>query len=173
MASPSGACLAADLRGLVRGWGGMFVSSLAASQVRRSISSGLSSSVSVYSNFPTLYSVQTNVGFAYLFDSTAARSRAPRLNFYSRIMQEVKERLITVEEITNGKILPLNWITVEFAALQIRLSIDCVALACLAVHGEIDETQRPKLQKLWSAGLILTELEELHESFFLNQSISR
>jgi hypothetical protein len=43
---------------------------------------------------------------------------------------------------------------------------ELVALGCLAVHGDLKEDRKSKLDRLWKAGDIIKELEELHLDFY-------
>jgi hypothetical protein len=87
---------------------------------------------------------------------------------YIALMGEARARLAWIDFFVSGKSALDNVIARECAYLQIRLTCELVALSCLVAHGDIAETQAPKLQKQWSASVIFAELERLHPDFFPN-----
>lgn len=90
------------------------------------------------------------------------------LRTYTNLMDEARKRLSWIDHIISGKAGLDPVIAKECAYSQIRLTCELVALGCLVAHGDIPETKTPKLQKLWSAPTIISELGKLHPDFFPN-----
>jgi hypothetical protein len=100
------------------------------------------------------------------FEPVLSEAQQLALTRYVDLMGEVKRRLDWLNHIIDGKTGLDPVIARESAYLQVRLTCETVALACLVAHGDIEETQAPKLQKEWSAAAIISALEKLHPEFF-------
>jgi hypothetical protein len=80
-------------------------------------------------------------------------------------MEEVKVRISAIDAGTNGSLQSLPPAMVrEFCFLQIRMTSELIALACLVAHGDL--TKASNLRKEWQADKIMDGLERLHPDFF-------
>lgn len=81
-------------------------------------------------------------------------------------MEEIKLRIEAIKS-TNPFVGILNpRIIEEFCYLQLRMICELIALGCLLVHGDIEETQTSKIQKAYAADWILETLAKLHKNFY-------
>lgn len=90
----------------------------------------------------------------------------PLRELYLLLMEELKRKRNLVADIVAQKYpLPIG-ISLELRYLQLRMICELIALGCLAAHGDIPATRSGKMQKAWSPGTILPELEKLHWNFY-------
>lgn len=85
---------------------------------------------------------------------------------YTDLMQEIKERLYTIEEVLSGRAVLHGPLANEFCFLQLRIICECIAYACVIAHAYIKEIQVPKFQKEWSANELMKQLSGLHQDFY-------
>jgi hypothetical protein len=85
---------------------------------------------------------------------------------YTDLMQEIKERLYTIEEVLSGRTAFRGPLAHELCFLQLRMISECIAYACVIAHEYIEELQTPKFQKEWSADALMTALDGLHQDFY-------
>jgi hypothetical protein len=80
--------------------------------------------------------------------------------------RSIKMRLDSIQTTLLGKNPFPAFIAFEHCYLQLRMICECIALACLSVHGDIPATQSKRLTKEYAADDILRELEKLHPRFY-------
>ncbi len=81
-------------------------------------------------------------------------------------MQEIKERLYTIEDVLSGRTQLHGPLAHEFCFLQLRIICECISYACVIAHAYIKELQAPKFQKAWSADALMKQLGGLHQDFY-------
>jgi hypothetical protein len=81
-------------------------------------------------------------------------------------MQEIKERLYTIEDVLSGRTALHGPLAHEFCFLQLRIICECISYACVIAHSYLKELQAPKFQKAWSADVLMKELVGLHQDFY-------
>ena len=86
------------------------------------------------------------------------------LQQYAAIMEEIKIRLSSMDVAFAGGFRIQGQLVREYCFLQLRLTCELIALACLTAHGDIEATA--KLRKHWDAAKIIKELEALHPGFY-------
>jgi hypothetical protein len=96
--------------------------------------------------------------------------RKERLSAYRAILEEIKSRfsvlgaILTRAQANQCAFSPE--IDGELAYLQLRLICELIALACLMMHGDIEDTQTSKIQNRYEADWILKVLGKLHPEFY-------
>ena len=85
---------------------------------------------------------------------------------YTDLMQEIKERLYTIDEVLSGRTTLHGPLAHEFCFLQLRIICECIAYACVIAHAYLKELQAPKFQKAWSADALMKQLDGLHQDFY-------
>lgn len=85
---------------------------------------------------------------------------------YTDLMQEIKERLYTIEDVLSGRTGLQGPLAHEFCFLQLRLICECISYACVIAHAYINELQAPKFQKEGSADKLMKQLGALHQDFY-------
>jgi hypothetical protein len=94
------------------------------------------------------------------------KQRIDAQNLYANILEEIKLRMGIVEHFVTGQsALPSPFVK-ENCYLQIRMMCELIAMGCLVAHGDIRDSNTPKLQKEWSADRIMDALEKLHPHFY-------
>jgi len=95
-------------------------------------------------------------------------SELPR--FYTDLMRQLKRRIGAIKaalgrgaQDSGGQEAALE---LEFCFLQIRLSIELIALATLAAHNEIEGFRRKDLMKAWHADNLIKQLARLNDDAF-------
>ena len=73
---------------------------------------------------------------------------------YTDLMQEIKERLYTIEDVLSGRTALQGPLAHEFCFLQLRIICECISYACVIAHAYLKELQAPKFQKAWSADVL-------------------
>ncbi len=85
---------------------------------------------------------------------------------YTDLMQEIKERLYTIEDVLSGRTQLHGPLAHEFCFLQLRIICECISYACVFAHAYIKDLQTPKFQKEWSADALMKQLDRLHQDFY-------
>jgi len=85
---------------------------------------------------------------------------------YTDLMQEIKERIYTIDDILSGKTELNGPLAHEFCFLQLRFICECISYACVIAHAYITELQATKFQREWSADTLMKQLSELHQDFY-------
>lgn len=85
---------------------------------------------------------------------------------YCTLMREIKLRTYTITGTLEGNNPFPAFAAFEFCYLQFRMICETIALACLAVHGDIPATRTSKFKTANEADWILKRLGELHPEFF-------
>ena len=85
---------------------------------------------------------------------------------YTDLMQEIKERLYTIDEVLSGRTALHGPLAHEFCFLQLRIICECIAYACVIAHAYLKELQSPKFQNAWSADALMKQLDRLHQDFY-------
>ena len=86
---------------------------------------------------------------------------------YFKAVDELRARLRCIDELLKSGMAPL--LVYEFCQLQLRLSAECLAIACLAAQGDFD-TQKA-FRDRYEPGVIFKALESLYPAFFPAPSI--
>jgi hypothetical protein len=89
-------------------------------------------------------------------------------HLYADLMLEIKERVLSVGRVAEGKTTLEGPLAREFCFLQLRMACECIALACLSAHIDMTDVQTPKFQKTspYEAKTLLAALENLHPNFY-------
>lgn len=90
-----------------------------------------------------------------------------RAALYLKAVHEIRTRLRCVDELLGSGMAPL--LIHEFCHLQLRLSAECFAIACLAAQGDF-ETHKA-FRDRYEPGAIFKALESLYPAFFPTPSI--
>ncbi len=85
---------------------------------------------------------------------------------YAALMEELKIRLRTIDSTLLADKVLHGTINREFCFLQLRMSCEVLALACLVAHGDISATRSLRLQKRYEPDKIMKMLEEIHPDFY-------
>jgi hypothetical protein len=85
---------------------------------------------------------------------------------YTDLMQEIKERLYTIEDVLSGRTALHGPLAHEFCFLQLRIICECISYACVIAHAYLKELQAPRFQKAWSADALVKQLGGLHQDFY-------
>jgi len=90
------------------------------------------------------------------------------LNLYSKMMEEAKLRLESVDLALSGTTGLIDGAVREFCFLQLRLLCELIAPSCLAAHGDLETVQklRKTYRKEYAADRIIAELQKLHPEFY-------
>lgn len=92
----------------------------------------------------------------------------PRL--YADLMRQLKRRIEGINRaLVRAKSEPdakFQALEMEFCYLQIRMSIELIALATLAAHNEIEGFRRKDLMKAWHASNLISQLQEMSDDAF-------
>jgi hypothetical protein len=81
-------------------------------------------------------------------------------------MQESKERLYVINDVLGNRTGITGPLAHEFCLLQLRMICECIAFACVIAHAYIDDVQKPRFQRGWSAADLAKELDRLHPDFY-------
>ena len=86
---------------------------------------------------------------------------------YLRNMQIIKWRLRSIRDIQSGKTKTTFKMTnIEFCVLQIRKTLELIALSALISDQDIYEEHLNNIGAMWNARLILADIERIHPDFF-------
>jgi hypothetical protein len=85
---------------------------------------------------------------------------------YTDLMQEIKERLYTIEDVLSGRTQLQGPLAHEFCFLQLRFICECISYACVIAHAYIEGQQISRFQKAWSADVLMKQLGRLHQDFY-------
>jgi hypothetical protein len=92
---------------------------------------------------------------------------------YASALREIKTRLEMAERLITGDAGNNSHLTKEFCYLQLRMVCELIALACLAAHGDIKETNTNSFKKEYSAPVLMKLLSDLHPEFYPQPIILR
>lgn len=88
------------------------------------------------------------------------------LGIYRQLMTEAKERILSINTLTNDQRGIPSALVYEYGILQVRMLCEIIGLACLIAHGDLVAKAKPDLRKAYAPGRIFTELERLHDDFY-------
>lgn len=88
------------------------------------------------------------------------------MKLYADLMEEIKVRLVSIDETLSGNLQFPSALAREYIFLQFRMICELIALGCLVAHGDIPATQEGRLKSAWKADFIIAELEKLHPAFY-------
>lgn len=95
------------------------------------------------------------------------KTNRDRAALYLKAMTEIRERLRCIDELLPSRIAPL--LIDEFCYLQLRLTCECLAIACLAAQG--DFATHKAFRDRYEPGVIFKALEGLYPAFFPTPSV--
>ncbi|HEX4183055.1 MAG TPA: hypothetical protein VHY34_07345 [Caulobacteraceae bacterium] len=101
--------------------------------------------------------------------NTKAQEQA--IGVYVALIGEAKFRIQWIEYALSGRTGLDAPLVREFGYLQLRMICELVALGCLTVHGDIQETRTRRFQDDHAADRILDGLERLHHHFYPRPSV--
>jgi hypothetical protein len=87
-------------------------------------------------------------------------------HLYCSLMEEVKQRSAIIANTLEGHNPYPAFAALEICYLQLRMICECIALGCVAAHGDIAAPKGGKLTKAYAADWILNGLERLHPNFY-------
>lgn len=85
---------------------------------------------------------------------------------YVRAMEDIKRRIDTIKACADGRARLTGPARIEFAALQLRMVLEMIALASLAANKELFEQQSMRFEKHWHPKDIIRDLERLNPRFY-------
>ena len=94
----------------------------------------------------------------------ASEAQIKAQHLYVSMLEEVKVRIDCINIALNGNTNLPERGAIEFCYLQIRMLCELIALGCLVVHGDIEQTR--SLHKTWAADEIVKRLGDLHPDFY-------
>jgi hypothetical protein len=95
----------------------------------------------------------------------ATKSDEAALELYVRLMEEIKGRAFSINEITRARIQIGPPLIREYCFLQLRMLCELIALACLVTHGDITKTKYFQ-KEAYKADEIIRRLDNLHADFY-------
>lgn len=91
---------------------------------------------------------------------------------YCDCMEEVKRRTHTITTMLDGSwSTPYKATNVEFGCLQLRKTLELIALASIAANKEEYARQRAKFDSDWHAERIIRDLEKVNPNFYPKPTI--
>jgi len=96
------------------------------------------------------------------------RQQVDAANFYADVLNEISARIEFMNMAINRQMNPglTPPFIREIAYLQLRMMCELVAIGCLVVHGDINDTKSAYLQKEYAANRIINRLANLHPNFY-------
>lgn len=92
---------------------------------------------------------------------------------YAQIMEEIKRRIEVATNLLEGNIHTMFMATtLESTALQIRMTLELIAMSSLVANQKEYIKVRNKFKNDWNARLIIQELKKINPNFFPVVSIS-
>lgn len=85
---------------------------------------------------------------------------------YITAMEQIKRRIDVIYACVDGRLKLTGPPRVETAALQLRMTLETVALASLAANKELFQQQSLRFEKHWRPNEIIKDLERLNPRFF-------
>lgn len=85
---------------------------------------------------------------------------------YWNIMQEIKDRLKVIEGIYKNQFKLPATAAYELCYLELRLTCELIALACLTAHADIPAARSRDMRDEYRPGKLLASLERLHPAFY-------
>jgi hypothetical protein len=87
-------------------------------------------------------------------------------HLYCALMEEIRQRGDIIANTLEGHNPYPAWAALEICYLQLRMMCECIALGCIAAHGDIAVAKGGKITKTFAADWILNNLERLHPEFY-------
>src|SRR3546814_7119876 len=85
---------------------------------------------------------------------------------YVKVMEEIKRRTFVINAFLEDETNLTGPPRVELAALQLRMTLELIALGSLAANKELFELQSMRFEKHWHPSEIIKDLEKLNPSFY-------
>lgn len=85
---------------------------------------------------------------------------------YIATMEQIKRRVDAINACYDGRAKLAGHPRVEFAALQLRMVLELIALASLAANKELFQQQSLRFEKHWHPSEIIKDLEKLNPKFY-------
>ncbi|MBB5358033.1 hypothetical protein HDE76_001239 [Rhodanobacter sp. ANJX3] len=85
---------------------------------------------------------------------------------YITAMEQVKRRVDVILACNDGRLALNGPPRVETAALQLRMTLETIALASLAANKELFQQQSLRFEKHWKPSEIIRDLERLNPRFY-------
>src|SRR3546814_13621578 len=85
---------------------------------------------------------------------------------YVKVMEEIKRRTFVINACLEDETNLTGPPRVELAALQLRMTLELIALGSLAANKELFELQSMRFEKHWHQSEIIKDLEKLNPSFY-------
>jgi hypothetical protein len=85
---------------------------------------------------------------------------------YIATMEQIKRRVDAINACSDGRAKLAGPPRVEFAALQLRMVLELIALASLAANKELFQKQSLRFEKHWRPSEIIKDLEKLNPKFY-------
>jgi hypothetical protein len=99
-----------------------------------------------------------------------------RATRYIELMEEIRGRLDAVERARQKPLLQAvfgaEYLSAEFAMLQLRMVCELIALGCVIAHGDLPIARTPKFNRDIKADMIFRKMRDYHTDFF-PRAISR
>ena len=101
------------------------------------------------------------------FSYGCKRMNEPEINLYCDVMQEIKRRIAALQAfLTGGWRVTYKAIAIESACLQVRKTLELIALGSLVLNRREFERVNGEFAKCWNARLILKDIERLNPDFY-------
>jgi hypothetical protein len=89
--------------------------------------------------------------------------RQATIDLYASVMDEIRRRGDALNSLGSGGFAGLpSIIAAEVCYLQLRLTCELIAIACLVAHGDIEGSRTGRMQKAYEADWTMNNLERLH-----------
>jgi hypothetical protein len=85
---------------------------------------------------------------------------------YVKVMEEIKRRTFVINACLEDKTDITGPARIELAALQLRMTLELIALGSLAANKELFEMQSMRFEKHWHPSQIIKDLEKLNPNFY-------
>lgn len=85
---------------------------------------------------------------------------------YVKVLEEIKRRTFVINACLEDETNLTGPPRVELAALQLRMTLELIALGSLAANKELFELQSMRFEKHWRPCEIVKDLEKLNPSFY-------
>ena len=93
--------------------------------------------------------------------------RQATIDLYASVMDEIRRRGDALNYLGSGGFAGLpSIIAAEVCYLQLRLTCELIAIACLVAHGDIEGSRTGRMQKAYEADWTMNNLERLHPEFY-------
>ena len=98
--------------------------------------------------------------------SASTKNQRAVRTLYCNLMYEARHRIDFLLRLCGDEYKFPEQPACELGYLQLRLICEIIALACLAVHGDVPGARSAKMRSAHEADYILNSLERLHENFY-------